>query len=711
VTLSADNIVQFDEGSVAATAAVVASLPAGTTAGNTVIVFLGAHATGVTAPSGFVGVHSLGTPAYYYKSAVSAAETSWTFTQNTAQDATWVALELSNIDIDPMESTQTSTPTSTSNGGTRTSGTTVPIGLSSVTFAVFLATSSTELKSWDSYTNDFVEITEYDSPSGANRPCVAVAARFTDGTPTPLSCTGTLTIAAGSATASVRTIVFRELGSPVSAPLISLTGFEFGHHGGLAETTVHATGVNQPLGPGSLSATIVPVGTWGTHYQIGAFGRNGDYGMRISTSAATAYVPIGRPAANVGSYGQNIRVISGSGTPTVMTWDVATGTDLLLVYDVATEMFGLRWDAGTVEWQTGTTPLNTWAWVEVRVRTVDTVHRADWWCETGTGDGLQTSPAYLTGQVSTTITKVTLSGLGSQTVTADFDDLVAAGHYAAFPLGPHKVVRLVPEATGSTVFGTSANFSRFTANGTLAALTVDTVGALLDEVPPTVSASADGVVQTAVAASDYIEIPMQTYTLAPNEVIAGVRMIAAMWGGTGTGTGTLEIWGYDGVTVASLMPLRIFDAGSPTEYSATEPLWMARAWGATPGTPWTPTRLNAACIRMGYSNDATPDMGMSAVYLEVATRETVPFVVHRLTDDEDPEAVAAVVTETLHPYNSGVQTYTVSNNDLTRTAVFNYSIGGTPQTPVVVDPGDPPVDVTVGAGAFGEVDSTSFGWQ
>ena len=36
-----------------------------------------------------------------------------------------------------------------------------------------------------------------------------------------------------------------------------------------------------------------------------------------------------------------------------------------------------------------------------------------------------------------------------------------------------------------------------------------------------------------------MNLPMATYTWVANEIIAGVRALASLWGGTGTGTGTL----------------------------------------------------------------------------------------------------------------------------------------------------------------------------
>jgi hypothetical protein len=239
-----------------------------------------------------------------------------------------------------------------------------------------------------------------------------------------------------------------------------------------------------------------------------------------------------------------------------------------------------------------------------------------------------------------------------------------------------------------------------------------TEGALLDEIPPTVSASSDGVVQVSVAASDYINLPMTTYTCGPGEVIATRRFVASLWGGTGSATGTLGWRGWDGTTETTFVAAgTVYDADSLTTASASYPIWAAAMWtGAC-----TQAQLDAAAVRMGFSTDATPDMGASAVYLEVAVREiSTSSVVHRLTDNEDPEVDAAVVTETLHPYNSAVRTFSVSNDHPTKTAEFRfYETGGAEHSlsPVVIAPTEPPEDITVAAEEFGEIESTRFTWQ
>jgi hypothetical protein len=107
--------------------------------------------------------------------------------------------------------------------------------------------------------------------------------------------------------------------------------------------------------------------------------------------------------------------------------------------------------------------------------------------------------------------------------------------------------------------------------------------------------------------------------------------------------------------------------------------------------------LNAAALRVGFSTDATPDMGISAAYLEVAIKKLTGT---RQITLEDPMSATADIY--VHPYSSASVSYVITNNDATRSVNFNYSISGTPQTPVTVLPGTNQT-VTVNADNFGDI--------
>src|SRR5213593_890688 len=147
-----------------------ATLDAGATAGNTIVIVLGDTAN-LSTPSGFTisAAPSLAPPAtqVYHKSNVSAGESSWALTSGSALDlVSWIAFEVEGLDPDfPVDVTSNQQQTNSSVGTTITTPTN---GLSESTtydgwvvasFAAMDTTSSTA-PTWSSYTNSFDEVVE-----------------------------------------------------------------------------------------------------------------------------------------------------------------------------------------------------------------------------------------------------------------------------------------------------------------------------------------------------------------------------------------------------------------------------------------------------------------------------------------------------------------------------------------------------------------------
>lgn len=615
--LTADNVIHENNGAVtvAGTSHVVSLAGSDSTgAGNTVLVFMRMSTGSVTPPAGFVQDRAANVYlTAFRKSDVAAGETSWTFTTVGSTTSEWYVVELSNVDlVEPLDASASSGPTGVANGGTLSSGTTpLNAGLDTVVFAAFSATKvggSTE--SWSGYTNGFDETADLDS-AGTQ---LAVARKFVSGTTGTFETTATLATTQSPATCTALVVAYRSADSPIVAPLAMLAGFEPLTHGGI---TSH-NGVTNMLG----TTIALAGGTWGTNYSIGAgSARNSAGGLRIVQSGAAAYVRIGNLNSKVGVYGFNVRVVSSTGT--VVVAEISSATVAQVVYDTATEKFGVRaGTAGTISWESGTTPANTWRWIDLKVNTAGTTHTVDWRIETGAGVYTDQAQASGAGAANTLQLMLGLGRTTAQTMTADYDDVVMSVYGSAYPLGPHEVKLLTVDPAGTpSVGGTSSNFSVFTANGTLAAWNAANARDAVDDVPPTISASADGVAQTAVAASDYMEFPMSTYMCGPQETIVGVRMMCPEWGGTGTGTGTIGYRGWDGTTETVLIAASAsYDADSLTALSATYPRWACAMWQSVNG--WTQAELDAAAVRIGFSTDATPDMGVHAVYLEVAIGKT-----------------------------------------------------------------------------------------
>jgi hypothetical protein len=625
VPLSAENFVQENSGTLtpAGTSCAV-SLPSGTTAGNTLLVFI-TSVVGVTAPAGFVEDRSIIANLWAFRrSEVGASETSWTFTTSTASRFGWYVAELSGVDaVEPLDASVTSGAAfgSTSGGGTRSTGT-APLNaaLDTVVLAVFSASQGNgSTESWSSYTQGFEELVDVAPGASASEGAyqLAVARKFVTGQTGTFESTATLATSQASTLTGALLVAYRAAGSPIAAPLAHLAGMEWGTHGG---ATSHTGSTNM------LGNTLAHSGTWGTGYLVQAgSARNSSYGLQIVQAATAVAVRCGSFNAPSGSLGLNVRVVSATGTVTVAIVGTGVGAAIFyLLYDASATKFGVRAGAtGTVSWESGTTALNTWRWIDLRVKSNSATWHADWRIETAADTYTDQAAAELGGQAASNWGSITFGSGSSQTVTFDVDDVVLSAYSVVYPLGPHEVRLLTVDPAGTpTVSGTSSNFSVFTANGTLAAWNAANARDALDEVPPTVSASADGVCQTAVAASDYMEFPMAAPTVAADEIVAGVRMLAAAWGGTGTGTGTLGLRGWDGTTEATLIAASTsYDAGSPTVYSTTEPRWQCAMW--TPQGGWTAALLGAAALRVGFSTDATPDMGVHALYLEYATRKTV----------------------------------------------------------------------------------------
>jgi hypothetical protein len=714
VDISTD-ILWKTSGHATSTTSVVVTHPdaGGTTAGSTVLVWVrSSGASNMTPPAGWVrdNTYGLGGIFSFRLDDAAAAETSWTFTRApSAGNSAWSMMEVDHLSVDSFEVASAGTQGTNATGTTRSTGTSVlNAGESGLLVAVFGSTkaASGDTHSWASYTNSFTEQEDF-NPAGVAGQCIAVAAKNFSGQST-FETTATFTTSTGTPATAAVLLVYRSYDAAITAPLSYLTGFEFGTHAGMGHTG-NAPWSEFPSSLGNVPAA--PGGTWGTHYSVTAgAAKDGDWGLEVANSATAHHVVLPTFTGGRFAFSGHVKPVSGSGTPTALWFDSANA-DLQLVYDVTTEKFGLQWEGGSPEWQTGTTPLDNYPAVQIRGRVNSSVYHAEWWIETGTGDGYQTSPADLTGMTLTSSITPRLGAYAgtNQTAVFHYDNPVISPYYAAFPLGVHTVVPLVPETTGATVSGTSSNFQRFTNNGTLANVS-GTEGALLDDRPPTISASSDGVVQVAVAASDYLNLPMTTYTLAATEIVAGVRFLASLWGGTGSGTGTLGWRGHDGVTETTFIAASAsYDADSLTTASATYPLWYTSMWSGGVNGAWDQTKLNAAAVRMGFSTDATPDMGASAVYLEVAVTTARTFVKYRLIDGEDPLDYQAAVLEYINPYNSGVRAYDIDNQDATRSVRFTYTPSGGSETEVIVGPSTL-TPVTVNENAYGNVEATSFAW-
>lgn len=707
MSLSSNDIVQDNNGaSTTGSSSVVVSLPSGTTAGNTVIVILSTFVGGMTLPTGFVndGASSASSHGLLVarKSNVAAAETSWTFTLSTSTNYTWYVMEVSELDVgEPLDAFISTTGTAQANGSTRSTGTTsANAGLDVLVIGAWGAADASVPGggSWSNHTNGFEEVVDTSSTaSGAVNNYSISVGRIFPGAVGPYESTATWTSVDGQAgSASYGLIVaYRSASSPILTPLTWQCGFEHGTHNGLTTTPLGLTAIVQ-------GAT----GTIGTDIIVETASARAPsvYGCRLIQSASTKYLSVGSSvygtSKNTLVLGWNLQILSSSGTVVLAEISPNSGTILQVLYNSSTSKIGLRWGAGTPSWESGTTPTSTWRWIDIRVTGVKTTTRhVDWRLETATDTYTdQTPPADLSGQaVGLEWSQVLFGGNTSQTVTQRLDDICISTFSGVYPMGPHTLRALTVDPAGTaTLSGTAANFNVFTNNTTLGAWNATNARNAIDELPPTISASSDGVCQITTAATEYMQFPMETYTCSSTEVIASCRVISCLWGGTGTGTGTLGIRAFDGTTESTLQgTVTSYDADSLTTPGATVPPWSAYMWNPQGG--WTQSKLDAAAIRIGFSTDATPDMGIHAVYLEVAIRQANLVRQLEVVDGSDTFNVHL----NMNPMSGATASYVVTV-PTGRSAVFSYTHLGTPNNVTVLD-SESPRTITIQADSYGDV--------
>jgi hypothetical protein len=471
--------------------------------------------------------------------------------------------------------------------------------------AVFTSVSAT---SWSGYTNSFAELHD---AGAVNAPSHAVASRYSEST-VGASLSAVQTVDDHQCMGAV--VVYQVADATFAESLVFQDGFERGTPYGMSNTT-------NPTA--STRAASAVSGTPGTEILVGSAYSAGPWstaGLRIVNSGLVKYV---RWDSNILGVQRDLvwafhcRVVSSTGLVYLAEVD-PSGNAIRLLYDTATSKLGVRWLGQTAVWQDGTTAPGTWVWIDWQIGHFGSSYRSMRWSIDGVA---QPNPPNLPNRVPESVPSINLGAGGLvQTVTADFDDMIVSGVLGAYPYTKHHV-RLLPvdPAGTSSVSGTAANFSVFTANATLAAWNAVNARNAVDEVPPTISASSDGVCQTITAAADYAEFPVAQYVITGPEVVTGVRAWAAAWSGAGAGSGTMEIRGHDGATETSLFPTgTAWLPGSATTGSSTVPPWVTAQWEQAGG--WDQAKLDAAALRFGFSTDATPDMGVHNLFLEAAVK-------------------------------------------------------------------------------------------
>lgn len=688
--LSVDNVIQRSSGSFSGTTG-NATLPAATTAGNTIILVMNANVN-PNNPTGFTLIVSSVFTAlkggFWYKN-TAGGETSWTITPASTCIVTWAVYEVAGLDqSNPVDVVST---IASGTGSTLQTGTGA---LSSTYDGLILAfhgaldTTSPTPGTWSGHTNGLTQIIA----QGGNNGTISVGMSVSETYSLSLAdwnCTATKTVAAGQG-ALAYLVVLSADGAKRAANVLCCAGFEWGTAAGLAT-----------------SAGFNPIfdAITGTPAVVTTSPRSGSYCLELSAAAAienAVWTQAG--ALFAGSGGQQVVRVSlylpstlpASDVVLISSEPVTAGQFCIVRYKTATQKLSIQVGTGTEVSSNTTVPADAWFSVEYRFDPRTTTLKADWRIQYADGGVWvdQTQATMAAGTVSTVQPACRLGWVANTTATVRYDDVVVSAVGGHYPMGDMKIlpIKVDPNSSALTLSGTAANFKTFTANGTLAAWDATVAYGAIDELPPTLGASADGFAQVVIAANDYVEIPMDTINAAAmGASIRGVRAYLCGWspGGAAAGFGLSF---FDGVGTTQVLA----GGTGPTFNNTTTPAWLARILKGALRYDWTQAKLDALALRVGLSGDVTPNMGIHAAYCEVVmhmadlvrvgSAEEGAFTVD-LEMDNDSSAVVAIITTT--PPG-------------TRGATISWDILQVPQTPIYVPPN------TVDTEVIGATDIATF---
>lgn len=349
----------------------------------------------------------------------------------------------------------------------------------------------------------------------------------------------------------------------------------------------------------------LPENPRGTPTVVTTSPRSGTYCLEVSGSdEAMATIPLGGVSTVlVASFGLYVADDPGGPTTIVQAFgsDPGGSTDIQFTMDG-----GDIYVAVNGQFPAYGPTLTTGVWHRIDFLYDGTTDTLDW-SVNGAPQDAATGSGYVTGLENLWIGA---DGGGFYSSTLRFDDVLVSQTSGDYPLPDHKVVGLLVDPSGTlTVSGSTANFNTFTSNGTLAAWNATTARNNIDERPPTIGASSDGLVQVTTSATSYVEIPMTSYTLTAGETVMGGRMVAFGWA-TNANACTIGFRSYNGTTETDLFP-----AANPFfDNASANPLPVM----LTLADINTQAEIDALAFRVGFSTDAAPDVGIHAIYAELA---------------------------------------------------------------------------------------------
>jgi len=651
--LTLDSILQQNSGDFDGTSGTV-TLLAATTAGSTVVICAmsasdGSAATGLGPPTGFAWASDeiaspfqRTTPYVFWKN-TTGGETSWTldFVTGAGDQCCWSVFELVGLDQAAPVHLASSTnpfddavPTTSRSTGTTTAASSYDL----LGFAVHPARAQTStVPTWSAHTNGWTELLQEGRTDGANGVGMSVSAK-TSQAPGTHECTATLD---ASCHTRATVVMFTAQDAQFAVTADVLTGFEFGTTTTLTTTSI-AVGNTGPVFDGTVGTPAVTTST----------PRTGTYALELAAAAAaecltwtnpgvlSLYGPFtpasGGPSSWQGPLVGRIHVYFPTSLPgadvelaSVEAGSLANG--MTIWYRSATQKIGVKIGTGSEIASDAVVVANKWIGIDFRYLATVANHTCDWQVTYDATVGAPTAPVVQTQAVGagTSVATISTFRLGwttSKTATVRYDDVMLSKVANNYPIGDIQIHLLKVDPAGTaTVVGTTGNFGVMTANGTIGAWNATNARNAIDDVPPTIGASSDGVVQTAVATTEYMKFPMDTRAGAPDDGLRAVRWYFLMWAASGTTAFGPGIRVFDGTTEYNWASGGV-DHG--VDASTTVAYWLVRMMRPTLGSSaahylLTQARLDAMEVRIGFSGDATPDVGVLSAFMELAIQPAV----------------------------------------------------------------------------------------
>lgn len=692
--LNTDSIIQTASGSFDASSG-SATLPAPTTADSHVVIFACLEGdnvanTQLNVPSGFTqatdapGSANFTSPYVFWKFTAGGEDT-WTldFAAGGPSQVLWRAEEVVGLDLaNPVHVVSGITPFDDSaTATTRSTGTTAAASSYDVLArAVLTARGTTSaIPAWSGYTNGFVEDEQVTATDGSHGVAMAVATRPRQALAAH-ECTASLDAAAN---ARGTMVVLTAEGAKWAPTIDVMAGMEWGTNVSMTNTSIASGMTGSAIFDGVVGSPAVTTST----------PRTGTYCLELSSSGAAECVTWTSPGA-LSLYGEaaslwqgplvkRLNVYFPSSLPgadveiaSVEAGSLANG--MVIWYRSASQKLGVKIGTGTEVLSDATVSADTWYGIDFRYDARVTDHTCDWQVDYGSGPVEQTQAE----GASTSAALITTARLGwttAKTATVRYDDIATSKVWNNYPIGDIGIslVKVDPAGSPSTA-GASTEFRVFTDNGgTLSAWNAAAAVAALDDVPPTVGASADGITQITNNGSNYAQIPMATIQAAPDNVLRALRWYFCPWAASGTAANVgMRTWdGENEVVIVNL-------ADHGQDDSAL--MWICRMHRSSmgSGSPYyilSQARLDAMEFRVGFSTDAAPDVGIHTVFAEVALAPADVFEVGNVEN-------AFFLHVRQDPVSQAVASYLVTVPAGTRGATFHYSIDGVEQDSHYVTP-------------------------